>query len=339
MKDRKNKASLDNFDPDNERKRGHCRKRKQVKQACTNCRKAHSACGKQRPCPRCVARKEEHKCIDLPRKRKRVNANEEIPIAPSSPLSVDDMDSNPPSDIPSSPPTDSESRLCTIVRKPITRKRHRSRIKHNVLVSDINSSSSDADDDTNFCLGMAPVKLEARVSISLPKVKNTNKTQRVGAASYQTRPLSSSSDGDFYDNTNISINHNNNNNFNNNVNGIVNSTVEPSQEHYPEDNFFFQEELQRNNFQPPLGAGCPTTFQQQPPPLPADNYYSDPTTFPLSAPPLATSYGKMDDLGFGGINDLSYESEMGYAFDQFFLPDTLQSVYASPYGRETSYWF
>lgn len=47
-----------------------CRKRKQVKRACSNCRKAHSACGKQRPCPRCVLRKEEHKCVDTPRKKR-----------------------------------------------------------------------------------------------------------------------------------------------------------------------------------------------------------------------------------------------------------------------------
>lgn len=51
------------------------RKRTQVKRACTNCRKAHSACGHERPCPRCVARDEGHKCVDLPLKRRRITSS------------------------------------------------------------------------------------------------------------------------------------------------------------------------------------------------------------------------------------------------------------------------
>lgn len=47
------------------------RKRKQVRRACLNCQKAHSGCGEQRPCPRCVKRKEEHKCVDAPRRKRK----------------------------------------------------------------------------------------------------------------------------------------------------------------------------------------------------------------------------------------------------------------------------
>ena len=40
------------------------KKRKQVKRACGNCRKGHSACDLQRPCSRCQARGLEDSCTD-----------------------------------------------------------------------------------------------------------------------------------------------------------------------------------------------------------------------------------------------------------------------------------
>lgn len=60
------------------------RKRKQVKLACTNCRKNHTACDKYeinfltrliatnstRPCKRCVAADETHLCSDAPKRSK-----------------------------------------------------------------------------------------------------------------------------------------------------------------------------------------------------------------------------------------------------------------------------
>jgi len=57
-----------------QKKRRLSAKRKQVKRACENCRKAHSGCDEERPCHRCKKRGEEDKCLDMPRKkRKRTN--------------------------------------------------------------------------------------------------------------------------------------------------------------------------------------------------------------------------------------------------------------------------
>eukprot|EP01120_Amphizonella_sp_Union-15-10_P001227 TRINITY_DN11279_c0_g1_i1.p1 TRINITY_DN11279_c0_g1~~TRINITY_DN11279_c0_g1_i1.p1 ORF type:complete len:347 (-),score=49.45 TRINITY_DN11279_c0_g1_i1:80-1120(-) len=47
------------------------RKRKQVKKACTNCRKAHSACDAQRPCNRCKKYNLESTCVDHQRKKRK----------------------------------------------------------------------------------------------------------------------------------------------------------------------------------------------------------------------------------------------------------------------------
>eukprot|EP01085_Mycamoeba_gemmipara_P004499 Mycagemm_TRINITY_DN8080_c0_g1::TRINITY_DN8080_c0_g1_i1::g.4499::m.4499 type:complete len:209 gc:universal TRINITY_DN8080_c0_g1_i1:76-702(+) len=46
------------------------RKRKQVRLACTNCRKNHTACDNARPCKRCVAADETHLCSDAPKRSK-----------------------------------------------------------------------------------------------------------------------------------------------------------------------------------------------------------------------------------------------------------------------------
>jgi len=62
------------------------RKRKQVRKACLNCQKAHSGCGEQRPCPRCVKRKEEHCCIDAPRKKRKDLVDEMEGSFPPSPI-------------------------------------------------------------------------------------------------------------------------------------------------------------------------------------------------------------------------------------------------------------
>eukprot|EP01088_Endostelium_zonatum_P014695 TRINITY_DN331_c0_g1_i1.p1 TRINITY_DN331_c0_g1~~TRINITY_DN331_c0_g1_i1.p1 ORF type:complete len:449 (-),score=107.38 TRINITY_DN331_c0_g1_i1:244-1590(-) len=45
-------------------------KRKQVKRACSNCRKAHAGCDENRPCRRCVGGGKENSCKDVPRKKR-----------------------------------------------------------------------------------------------------------------------------------------------------------------------------------------------------------------------------------------------------------------------------
>jgi len=45
-------------------------KRKQVKRACSNCRKSHSGCNDLRPCSRCVENGLEATCADVPRKKR-----------------------------------------------------------------------------------------------------------------------------------------------------------------------------------------------------------------------------------------------------------------------------
>jgi len=45
-------------------------KRKQVKRACTNCRKSHSGCDDLRPCSRCTDNGLEASCEDVPRKKR-----------------------------------------------------------------------------------------------------------------------------------------------------------------------------------------------------------------------------------------------------------------------------
>jgi len=40
-----------------------------VKRACTNCKKAHSACTEERPCKRCVQLGIAHECVDAERKK------------------------------------------------------------------------------------------------------------------------------------------------------------------------------------------------------------------------------------------------------------------------------
>jgi len=57
-------------------------KRKQVKQACTNCRKKHIACDDSRPCLQCVKHGLKESCRDEPRKRSRKNSMEEGGGAP-----------------------------------------------------------------------------------------------------------------------------------------------------------------------------------------------------------------------------------------------------------------
>jgi len=47
------------------------RKRKQVKKACTNCRKAHAACDSLRPCKRCKKYSLEATCVDHQRKKRK----------------------------------------------------------------------------------------------------------------------------------------------------------------------------------------------------------------------------------------------------------------------------
>jgi len=46
------------------------KKRFQVKKACTNCRSSHTACSEGRPCERCISRKIEETCKDIPRKKR-----------------------------------------------------------------------------------------------------------------------------------------------------------------------------------------------------------------------------------------------------------------------------
>jgi len=48
-------------------------KRKQVKQACVNCRKRHIACDETRPCKQCVKQGTTDTCKDVPRKRRKTN--------------------------------------------------------------------------------------------------------------------------------------------------------------------------------------------------------------------------------------------------------------------------
>lgn len=45
------------------------KKRKHVKIACTNCRKAKAACSNERPCKRCVTYKIDSACVDSERKK------------------------------------------------------------------------------------------------------------------------------------------------------------------------------------------------------------------------------------------------------------------------------
>mmetsp|Transcript_23399 Transcript_23399/g.39986 ORF Transcript_23399/g.39986 Transcript_23399/m.39986 type:complete len:203 (+) Transcript_23399:49-657(+) len=47
-------------------------KRKQVRLACTSCRKSKTGCDEQRPCRRCVARGKADTCSDAPKKRRTV---------------------------------------------------------------------------------------------------------------------------------------------------------------------------------------------------------------------------------------------------------------------------
>lgn len=47
------------------------KKRIQVKNACTNCRKQHAACDDIRPCYRCKKLKISQTCFDQPRKKRR----------------------------------------------------------------------------------------------------------------------------------------------------------------------------------------------------------------------------------------------------------------------------
>jgi len=46
------------------------KKRKQVKKACANCRRSHSACDVERPCRRCIETNQADNCFDIPRKNK-----------------------------------------------------------------------------------------------------------------------------------------------------------------------------------------------------------------------------------------------------------------------------
>jgi len=55
--------------PPAKRRRGST-KRKQVKRACSNCRKAHAGCDENRPCRRCVGGGKELTCKDVPRKKR-----------------------------------------------------------------------------------------------------------------------------------------------------------------------------------------------------------------------------------------------------------------------------
>lgn len=47
------------------------KKRKHVKVACTNCRKAKAACSAARPCKRCITHNIKHTCRDSERKKNR----------------------------------------------------------------------------------------------------------------------------------------------------------------------------------------------------------------------------------------------------------------------------
>eukprot|EP01089_Gocevia_fonbrunei_P001457 TRINITY_DN1133_c0_g1_i1.p1 TRINITY_DN1133_c0_g1~~TRINITY_DN1133_c0_g1_i1.p1 ORF type:complete len:266 (+),score=33.52 TRINITY_DN1133_c0_g1_i1:120-917(+) len=54
---------------DSECKKGGI-KRKQVKRACSNCRKAHAGCDESRPCKRCTGSGKDDTCCDVPRKKR-----------------------------------------------------------------------------------------------------------------------------------------------------------------------------------------------------------------------------------------------------------------------------
>ncbi|KAI9226204.1 MAG: hypothetical protein DHS80DRAFT_19109, partial [Piptocephalis tieghemiana] len=45
-------------------------RRKQVRQACSNCQKASRGCDEARPCRRCVHRGLSDTCVNLPRKQR-----------------------------------------------------------------------------------------------------------------------------------------------------------------------------------------------------------------------------------------------------------------------------
>eukprot|EP01089_Gocevia_fonbrunei_P001307 TRINITY_DN11218_c0_g1_i1.p1 TRINITY_DN11218_c0_g1~~TRINITY_DN11218_c0_g1_i1.p1 ORF type:complete len:248 (+),score=39.82 TRINITY_DN11218_c0_g1_i1:98-841(+) len=49
------------------------KKRTQVKQACVNCQRSHTRCENQRPCKRCQHAGMAQSCIDVPRKRRRLD--------------------------------------------------------------------------------------------------------------------------------------------------------------------------------------------------------------------------------------------------------------------------
>eukprot|EP01129_Flabellula_baltica_P014822 TRINITY_DN7218_c0_g1_i1.p1 TRINITY_DN7218_c0_g1~~TRINITY_DN7218_c0_g1_i1.p1 ORF type:complete len:297 (-),score=44.69 TRINITY_DN7218_c0_g1_i1:62-952(-) len=53
-------------------------KRKQVKRACTNCRKKHTACDDERPCQQCVRSGCADTCRDSPRKKRKSAYNEHV---------------------------------------------------------------------------------------------------------------------------------------------------------------------------------------------------------------------------------------------------------------------
>eukprot|EP01088_Endostelium_zonatum_P009579 TRINITY_DN22843_c0_g1_i1.p1 TRINITY_DN22843_c0_g1~~TRINITY_DN22843_c0_g1_i1.p1 ORF type:complete len:396 (-),score=60.10 TRINITY_DN22843_c0_g1_i1:294-1481(-) len=64
-------------------------KRKQVKQACINCRSAHAGCEDQRPCSRCIRLGRQNSCQDAPRKKRSCQRKpdliiDQIPSEPSS---------------------------------------------------------------------------------------------------------------------------------------------------------------------------------------------------------------------------------------------------------------
>jgi len=48
------------------------RNKKQVKQACVNCKKSHTRCENKRPCRRCINSGIASKCVDVPRKRRKL---------------------------------------------------------------------------------------------------------------------------------------------------------------------------------------------------------------------------------------------------------------------------
>merc|ERR1711915_194834 len=53
-----------------DRPRVALKRRKQVKSACSNCRKSKTACCDQRPCRRCISLGLADSCVDVPRKRR-----------------------------------------------------------------------------------------------------------------------------------------------------------------------------------------------------------------------------------------------------------------------------